>query len=101
MRISCLYTAIQAVKEYGNKSIPLNDKNAIECNSRIVIKELNDIIPCLSDYLKIKQDFREGKTTEQAVIHQAERLTVEVNEFITALNAHATNMEREIFSRIK
>lgn len=30
-----------------------------------------------------------------------ERLTVEVNEFITALNAHATDREREIFSRIK
>lgn len=91
----------QAIKEYGNKSIPLNDKNAIEGNSRNVSKELNDIIPCLSDYLKTKQDFREGKTTEQAVIHQAERLTVEVNEFITALNAHATDSEREIFSRIK
>ena len=82
-RISCLYTAIQAVKEYGNKSIPLNDKNATEGNSRIVSKELNDIIPCLSEYLKIKQDFREGKTTEQAVIHQAEKLTVEVNKFIS------------------
>lgn len=100
-RISCLYTAIQAIKEYGNKSISLNDKNATEGNSRNVSKELNDIIPCLSEYLKIKQDFREGKTTEQAVIHQAERLTVEVNEFITALNAHATDREREIFSRIK
>lgn len=100
-RISYLYTAIQAIKEYGNKSIPKNDKNAIEGNSRNVSKELNDIIPCLSEYLKTKQDFREGKTTEQAVIHQAERLTVEVNEFITALNAHATDREREIFSRIK
>ena len=99
--IACLYTAIQAIKEYGNKSIPLNDKNATDGNSRNVSKELNDIIPCLSEYLKIKQDFREGKTTEQAVIHQAERLTVEVNEFITALNAHATDREREIFSRIK
>ena len=101
MRKSCLYTAVQAIKERGNKSIPLNDKNATEGNSRIVRKELNDIIPCLSDYLKIKQDFREGKTTEQAVIHQAERLTVEVNEFITALKAHATDREWEIFSRIK
>ena len=101
MRKSCVYTAIQAIKEYGNKSIPINDKNATEGNSRNVSKELNDIIPCLSEYLKIKQDFREGKTTEQAVIHQAERLTVEVNEFITALNAHATDREREIFSRIK
>lgn len=100
-RISCLYTAIQAIKEYSNKSIPISDKNATDGNSRIVSKELNDIIPCLSDYLKIKQDFREGKTTEQAVIHQAERLTVEVNEFITALNAHATDREREILSRIK
>lgn len=100
-RISYLYTSIQAIKEYGNKSIPLNDKNAIEGNSRGVDKELNDIIPCLSEYLKTKQDFREGKTTEQAVIHQAERLTVEVNEFITALNAHATDRERDIFSRIK
>lgn len=100
-RISCLYTAIQAIKEYGNKSISLEDKNATESNSRNVSKELNDIIPCLSEYLKTKQDFRDGKTTEQAVIHQAERLTVEVNEFITALNAHATDREREIFSRIK
>lgn len=98
-RISYLYTAIQAIKEY--KSIPPNDKNATEGNSRNVSKELNDIIPCLSEYLKIKQDFREGKTNEQAVIHQAEKLTVEVNEFITALNAHATDREREIFSRIK
>ena len=63
----------------------LNYKNATEGNSRNVSKELKDIIPCLSEYLKIKQDLREGKTTEQAVIHQAERLTVEVNEFITAL----------------
>ena len=101
MRKSCVYTAIQAIKENGNKSIPLNDKNATEGNSRIVSKELNDIIPCLSDYLKIKQDFREGKTTEQAVIHQAERLTVEINEFITELNAHATETEREIFAKIK
>lgn len=100
-RISYLYTAIQAIKEYGNKSIPLNDKNATEGNSGNASKELNDIIPCLSEYLKTKQDFRERKTTEQAVIHQAERLTVEVNEFITALNAHATDREREIFSRIK
>lgn len=100
-RISCLYTAIQAIKEYSNKSIPLEDKNAAEGNSRNVSKELNDIIPCLSEYLKTKQDFREGKTTEQAVIHQAEKLTVEVNEFIAALNAHATDREREIFSRIK
>ena len=76
MRISCLYTAIQAIKEYSNKSIPLNDKNATEDNSRNVSKELKDIIPCLSDYLKRKQDFREGKTTEKAVIHQAERLMV-------------------------
>ena len=101
MRKSCVYTAIQAIKEYGNKSIPIEDKNATEGNSRNVSKELNDIIPCLSDYLKIKQDFREGKTTEQAVIHQAERLTVEINEFITALNAHATETEREIFAKIK
>ncbi len=100
-RISYLYTAIQAIKEYSNKSIFLEDKNATDGNSRNVSKELNDIIPCLSEYLKEKQNFREGKTTEQAVIHQAERLTVEVNEFITALNAHATNREREIFSRIK
>lgn len=100
-RISCLYTAIQAIKEYGNKSISLSDKNATEGNSRGVSEELSDIIPCLSEYLKTKQDFREGKTTEQAVIHQAERLTVEVNEFLTALNAHATSREREIFSRIK
>lgn len=100
-RISCLYTAIQAIKEYSNKNIPLEDKNATESNSRSVSKELNDIIPCLSEYLKVKQDFREGKTAEQAVIHQAERLTVEINEFITALNAHATETEREIFAKIK
>lgn len=100
-RISCLYTAIQAIIEYSNKNILLNNKNAAEGNSRNVSKELNDIIPCLSEYLKEKQYFREGKTTEQAVIHQAEKLTVEVNEFITALNAHATDREREIFSRIK
>lgn len=98
-RISYLYTAIQAIKEY--KSIPYNDKNVTESNSRNVSKELNDIIPCLSEYLKTKQDFREGKTAEQAVIHQAERLTVEINEFITALNAHATETERGIFARIK
>lgn len=100
-RISCLYTAIQAIKEQKGKSIHGEAKNAIEGNSRGVSEELNDIVPCLSEYLKTKQDFREGKTTEQAVIHQAERLTVEVNEFITALNAHATDREREIFSRIK
>lgn len=100
-RISYLYTAIQAIKEYGNKNIPLEDKNATESNSRSVSKELNDIIPCLSEYLKVKQDFREGKTAEQAVIHQAERLTVEINEFITALNAHATETEREVFAKIK
>ena len=100
-RITYIYNTIQAIKEYGNKSIPLNDKNATEGNSINVSKELNDIVPCLSEYLKTKQDFREGKTTEQAVIHQAEKLTVEVNEFITALNAHATDREREIFSRIK
>ena len=69
--------------------------------SRSVSNELDDIIPCLSEYLKVKQDFREGKTAEQAVIHQAERLTVEINEFITALNAHATETEREIFAKIK
>ena len=34
-------------------------------------------------------------------IHQAERLTVEINDFITALNAHATETEREIFAKIK
>lgn len=100
-RISYLYTAIQAIKEYGNKNTPLEDKNATESNSRSVSKELNDIIPCLSEYIKVKQDFREGKTAEQAVIHQAERLTVEINEFITALNAHATENEREIFAKIK
>ena len=100
-RISYLYTAIQAIKEQKGKSIQVEAKNAIEGNSRGVIGELNDIVPCLSDYLKTKQDFREGKTTEQAVIHQAEKLTVEVNEFLTALNAHATDREREIFSRIK
>lgn len=100
-RISCLYTAIQAIKEQKGKSIQVEAKNAIEGNSRGVIGELNDIVPCLSDYLKTKQDFREGKTTEQAVIHQAEKLTVEVNEFLTALNAHATDREREIFSHIK
>ena len=66
-----------------------------------VSNELDDIIPCLSEYLKVKQDFREGKTAEQAVIHQAERLTVEINEFITALNAHATETEREVFAKIK
>ncbi len=98
-RISYLYTAIQAIKEY--KNIPPNDKTVTESNSRNVSKELNDIIPCLSEYLKTKQDFREGKTTDQAVIHQAERLTVEINEFITALNAHATETERGIFARIK
>lgn len=100
-RISYLYTAIQAVKEYDNKSVPFENKNAVEGNSRNISKELNDIIPCLSEYLKEKQNFREGKTTEQAVIHQAERLTVEINEFITALIAHATESERTIFSRIK
>ena len=98
-RISYLYTAIQAIKEY--KNIPPNDKTVTESNSRNVSKELNDMIPCLSEYLKTKQDFREGKTTDQAVIHQAERLTVEINEFITALNAHATETERGIFARIK
>ena len=100
-RISYLYTAIQAIKEYGNRNTPLEDKNATESNSRSVSKELNDIIPCLSEYIKTKQDFREGKTAEQAVIHQAGRLTVEINEFITALNAHATETEREIFAKIK
>lgn len=100
-RISCLYTAIQAIKEQKGKSIQGEAKNAIEGNSRGVGEELNDIIPCLSEYLAVKQDYRAGKTTEQAVIHQAERLTVEVNEFLTALNAHATDREREIFSRIK
>ena len=65
MRKSCLYTAIQAIKEYSNKSILLKDKNATEGNSRNVSKELNNIIPCLSGYLKIKQDFREGKTTNK------------------------------------
>lgn len=100
-RISFLYTAIQAIKEYGNKNTPLEDKNATESNSRSVRNELDDIIPCLSEYLKVKQDFRDGKTAEQAVIHQAERLTVEINEFITALNAHATETEREIFAKIK
>lgn len=100
-RISYLYTAIQAVKEYSNKSVPFENKNAVEGNFRNISKELNDVIPCLSEYLKEKQNFREGKTTEQAVIHQAERLTVELNEFITALNAHATESEREIFSQIK
>lgn len=100
-RISYLYTAIQAIKEYGNKNTPLEDKNATYRHSRSVSNELDDIIPCLSEYLKVKQDFREGKTTEQAVIHQAERLTVEINEFITALNAHATETEREIFAKIK
>lgn len=100
-RISCLYTAIQAIKYQKGESIQVEAENAIEGNSRGVSEELNDIIPCLSEYLKTKQDFREGKTEEQAVIHQAERLTVEVNEFLTALNAHATDREREIFSRIK
>lgn len=100
-RISCLYTAIQAIKEQKGKSIQDEAKNAIEGNSRGVIGELNDIVPCLSEYLKTKQDFREGKTTEQAIIHQAEKLTVEVNEFLAALNAHATSREREIFSHIK
>lgn len=100
-RISCLYTAIQAIKEYGNKNTPLEDKHATEINSQSVSKELDDIIPCLSEYLKVKQDFREGKTAEQSVIHQAERLTVEINEFITSLNAHATGAEREIFAKIK
>ena len=58
MRKSCVYTAIQAVKEYGNKSIHIEDKNATEGNSRNVRKELNDIIPCLSEYLKIAgEDF--------------------------------------------
>ena len=50
MRKSCLYTAIQAIKEYGGKSMPLNDKNATEGNSRNV---------------------------------SVERLTVEVNKFIS------------------
>lgn len=100
-RISCLYTAIQAIKEQKGKSIQGEAENAIEGNSRGVNEELNDIIPCLSEYLVVKQNHREGKTTEQAVIHQAERLAVEVNEFITALNAHATEREREIFARIK
>lgn len=100
-RISYLYTAIQAVKEYNNKSVPIENKNAVEGNSRNISKELNDVIPCLSEYLKIKQNFREGKTTEQAVVHQAEKLTVEINEFITILNAHATESERGIFSQIK
>ena len=75
--------------------------NEAEAIDRSVSNELDDIIPCLSEYIKVKQDFREGKTAEQAVIHQAERLTVEINEFITALNAHATETEREIFSKIK
>ena len=57
MRKSCDYTAIQAIKEHGNKSIPLNYKNATDVNSRNVSKELNDIIPCLSEYIKTKQDF--------------------------------------------
>lgn len=60
MRKSCLYTAVQAIKERGNKSIPLADKNATEGNSRNVSKELNGIIPCLSDYLK-KTGFSRGK----------------------------------------
>lgn len=61
MRKSCLYTAVQAIKERGNKSIPLADKNATEGNSRIVSKELNDIIPCLSDYLKKNRIFEREK----------------------------------------
>ena len=57
MRESCVYIAIQAIKEYGSKSMRINDKNATEGNSRNVSKELNDIIPCLSEYIKTKQDF--------------------------------------------
>ena len=49
---------IQAIKEQKCKSIQGEAKNATEGNSRGVSDELNDIIPCLSEHLKTKQDFR-------------------------------------------
>ena len=100
-RIACLYNAIQAIQHYGDAVALTAGESAEKQPTKAVSDELKDIIPCLSEYLKTKQDFREGKTTEQAVIHQAERLAVEINEFITALNAHATETERGIFARIK
>ena len=61
------------------------------------IGKLNEL---RQEYLKTKDDFRNGKVNERAVVHFAEKLTVEINEFINSLKAHATDTERQIFMRI-
>ena len=58
-------------------------------------------MPALSEYLSIKQKYREGMVGEKDITHYAEKLVVEINEFIVVLKAHAAESEREIFARIK
>lgn len=99
-RLAIIYGALKAISISNCEIIPLNtetqNKGNFEAN-----KEVRDILPALSEYLSIKQKYREGMAGEKDITHYAEKLVVEINEFIVVLKAHAAESEREIFARIK
>ena len=98
--LALIYGALKAISVYNGEIIPLNTETQKKGNFE-ADKELRDILPALSEYLSIKQKYREGMAGEKDITHYAEKLVVEINEFIVVLKAHATESEREIFARIK
>jgi len=99
-RMAIIYGALKAISSYQGEIIPLETKTQNKGNFE-ADKELRDILPALSEYLSVKQKYRDGTAGEKDITHYAEKLVVEINEFIVVLKAHATESEREIFARIK
>lgn len=100
VRIATLYGALQAVLLNNGKIINEIKKTSSNEPSEAVTDEFKDIIPAYIEYVRKKEQYRNGEISESALLHYSEKLTVEINEYITAIKAHATPGERDIFEKI-
>lgn len=80
--------------------IRIMQDESVDAISNYPEKELTDILPALSDYILIKKRYISGMASEQSLLHNAERLSIEIREFISAIKAHASEKELEIFNKI-
>lgn len=86
------YATVQSLAIlYGAKQAINNFCGQTDSQNSDAISELQDILPSLRGYMTAKEECRSGRLTQTAVIHELEKLVVEINEFIVALKAQAAD----------
>lgn len=100
---------LDTIKELENSDTTFD--NCIKLASLYIVRnnypsdnvenELDDILPCYNEYLKIKKEYQLGKTNKEQVITSMELVCKEIKEFIRALYS-GTDMqeERDLLERL-